>query len=217
VTCAHAGAVSRDKQRSPRPHRLRWRKWAKVERGVFFDAFAAWQLCRVPTTAQCLDQGGARDELALSNVDRSLGVGQRGLIGDDNTGIRDGSGEILVVDDSRGLECRGHGLVLNLGLLGEDAQTGELVLDLLERGENGLPVIRDALVEDGSGLLNLGVARAGPFRLRSPENRNSNRAHDDRDCQIKNVSTQHELLEALKHLVLPPANLLFAGCGRLQT
>ena len=114
----------------------------------------------VPAAAQRLDQRRARDEPALADIDGRLGVGQRCLIGDDNTGERDGAGQILIVEDPRRLECRGHGLVLNIGLLSEDAQTSELVLDLLERGENGLPVIRDVLVKDGAGLLDLGAARA---------------------------------------------------------
>src|SRR5690348_3299486 len=131
----------------------RRRQGAEIERSIFFDALAARQLTCVPPAAQRLNERGARDEPALPDIDGRLGVGQRRLIGDDNTGKRDGAGQILVVEDPRGLECRGHGLVLNLGLLGEDAQTGELVLDLLERGEDGLPVIRDVLVKEGTGLL----------------------------------------------------------------
>jgi hypothetical protein len=62
----------------------------------------------------------AGNEPALPDIDGRIGVGQRGLIGDDNAGVRDYTSEILVVDDSRGLQCRGHRLVLDLGLLGEN-------------------------------------------------------------------------------------------------
>src|SRR5215469_18404434 len=116
---------------------------------------------RIPSAAQCLDQRGAGDKPALPDVDSRFGISQRGLIGDDNTSIRDGAGQILVVEDPRGLKCRGHGLVLNLGLLRENAHGRELILDLLERSQNGLPVIRDVLVKDGAGLFDYRGACTG--------------------------------------------------------
>ena len=147
--------------RLPRSDLVRRRERAEVERCILFDALTARQLRGVPAAAHCLDQRGTGDEPALPDIDGRLGVGQRSLIGDNNAGIRDGAGQILVVDDPRGLECCGHGLVLDLGLLGENAQSRELVLDLLERSQHGLPVIRDLLVKDGAGLFDLGTAQAG--------------------------------------------------------
>src|SRR5215469_12244866 len=143
-----------------------WRQRVEVQWGILLDSLAARELSRIPSPAQCLDQRGTGDEPALPDVDGRLGGGQRGLIGDDDAGIRDGARQILVVDDPCGLECRGHGLVLDLGLLSENAQGRELVLDLLERSQNGLPVIGHVLVKDCAGLLDLGAARAGvEYRL----------------------------------------------------
>src|SRR6516165_3092873 len=137
------------------------RKRAEVERCVLLDALAARQLRRVPSAAQCLDQGSARNETTLAYVDGRLGIGERCLLGDDDARIGDSTGQILVVDDPLGLERGRHGLVLNLGLLSEDAQSSELILDLLERSQHGLPVSGNGFVEDGAGLLDLGTARAG--------------------------------------------------------
>ena len=80
----------------------RWRQGIKIQRGILFDALAAWELRRVPATAQRLDQRGASDEAALADVYGSLGIGERRLIGDDNAGIGDCAGQILVVEDPRG-------------------------------------------------------------------------------------------------------------------
>src|SRR6266478_2452932 len=179
VTCARATAVSRgcprprvgfpDRPRISRPrrrrsatsHLRRRRERAKVERSVLIDALAARQLCGIPAAAKRLDQSGAGDETTLADIDRRHGVGQRGLIGDDDARIRDGAGQILVIEDPRGLECCRHSLVLHLGLLSEDAQRRELVLDLLESGQHALPVIRDGLLEEGARLFYDSGARAG--------------------------------------------------------
>ena len=60
---------------------------------------AARQLTRTPTAAQRLDQCGAGDETALPDVDGGLGISESGLLCDDDTGIGDGAGQILVVDE----------------------------------------------------------------------------------------------------------------------
>ncbi len=120
---------------------------AEIERLVALDRCRARQLAGVPTAPQRLDQRDAGDELALPDGQLALGVGERGLFRDDDRGIGLGSGEVLVVDDALGL-ARGSGRAGGgLCLLGKDAQGRELILDRLERGQYGLPVIGDGLVE----------------------------------------------------------------------
>src|ERR1700730_8978302 len=179
VTCARATDVSRGRPRPRvgfpgRPRIFRPRRWrsatsylrrrrerAEVERSVLVDALTARQLSGVPSAAQRLNQRGTRDEPALPDIDGRNGIGERGLIGDEDARIRDSAGQILVIEDPRGLECCRHSLVLHLGLLGEDAQRRELVLDLLKPGQHALPVIRDGLLEEGARLLYDSGARAG--------------------------------------------------------
>src|SRR6266850_7732080 len=117
VTCARATAVSRGcprprvalsgrprisrprRRRSATSHLRRRRERAEIERSVLVDALAARQLSGVPAAAQRLDQGGARDETTLADIDGRNSIGECGLIGDDNARIRDGAGQILVIDD----------------------------------------------------------------------------------------------------------------------
>src|ERR1700737_3357037 len=170
VTCARATDVSRGRprprvgfpgrprifrprrRRSATSHLRRRRERAEVERSVLVDALTARQLSGVPSAAQRLNQRGAGDETTLADIDGRNGIGERGLIGDDDARIRDSACQILVIEDPRGLKCCRHGPVLDLGLLGEDAQRRKLVLDLLKRGQHALPVIRDGLVEEGARL-----------------------------------------------------------------
>jgi len=78
------------------------REQAEIERCILFDALAGRQLARIPAAAQCLDQGGARDQTALADVEGGLGVGECRLLGDDDARIDDGADQILVVDDPLG-------------------------------------------------------------------------------------------------------------------
>ena len=57
-----------------------------------------------------------------------------------------GAGAVLIERDGRGLARGGDGFLLHRGLLREQRQRGEVVLDLLEAGEHRRPIRRDGLV-----------------------------------------------------------------------
>src|SRR5205085_9714991 len=78
--------------------------------------------------------------------------GERRRLGADDA--REGAGprQPLLVDDTLGLSRRFDRCGLGLSLVGEDAQCRQLVLDLLERGQHGLSVIRDGLIEKRTRL-----------------------------------------------------------------
>src|SRR5438128_6294186 len=100
VTCARVPTVSRGsprprvefpgrprisrprRRRSAASHLRRRRERAEVERSVLVDALAARQLCGVPAAAKRLDQGDARDETTLADIDGRNSIGECGLIGD---------------------------------------------------------------------------------------------------------------------------------------
>ncbi len=98
--------------------------------------------------------------LAAHDVDVVALVGEGGGLGGHNLKVGVDAAYVAVVED---LLCRLRGLgglVLDLGLLLEDAQGGEVVFYLLEGVEGGLAVVGDGLVVSGGGLLGDGLAAA---------------------------------------------------------
>jgi hypothetical protein len=73
-------------------------------------------------------------------------------LGDDDVQVAHDAGLVLGRRDADRVARGGDRAVLTLRLRLEQAERGELVLDVLERGEHGLPVVRDALVVGGAGL-----------------------------------------------------------------
>src|SRR6266851_5218859 len=137
------------------------RERAEIQRAVAFDLLVARHLRRIPAAAQRLDQGDAGNQAALAHGQRGLGVCERRGLCDDDSGIGNRTGLVLIVEDALGLARGSDRDVLGGGLLGQDAQRGELVLDLLEPTQHDLPVIGDRGIEGGAVLLDHGVAGAG--------------------------------------------------------
>src|ERR1700733_2656734 len=101
------------------------------------------ELGGVPAAAQRLDQRRRGDEAALQDRERRLLVAERGGLRHHHAGIGDRAGLVLVEGELLRAARRAQGHVLRRRLLLEDAQRGELVLDLLERGQYGLAIGRD--------------------------------------------------------------------------
>jgi len=95
----------------------------------------------------------------LQNRQRRLLVAERGGLRRDDVGIGDGSGGVLVEDETFGLPRGGDRGVLHLGLLLEDAERGERIFDLLEPMSHGLAVIGDVQVVECAGGVDLGAAQ----------------------------------------------------------
>ena len=124
-----------------------------------------------PAAAEGADQGDGRGEAVLADGQRRLLVAQRRLLRRDHAGPR--RYRLLLVElKPLGFARRGDRPLLHRRLLFENAQARELVLDVLEAGERGLPVVGDRLVVTGARLRDHRAARAGVehgFRERHPE------------------------------------------------
>ena len=115
----------------------------------------------IPAATQRFHQLDAGHDLLFSKTNGSfLSRQQRGLGGDD-VEVRIDSGFVpdfgFVEASFRRLD-RG---ILLLDNLRQDSESGQVVLDLLEGGQHGLPVIRHGLVISGLELLHGGPAQSG--------------------------------------------------------
>src|SRR5205823_910469 len=109
-----------------------WRRQgAEIQGAVRLDAVAARQLRGIPAAAQSLDQRDAREQAVLPDVDGRFGISESRGLGDDNIRVGDRPRLVLVEDDALGLARRRNGRLLRAGLVGENAQSRKLVLDLL--------------------------------------------------------------------------------------
>src|SRR5579862_2036225 len=118
------------------------------------------ELLHVPAAAERLDERDARLQTVRQHGERGfLGGEARGLSRDD---ARIGHGPRLVLIQGQRLrEARGlHRLIFDPRLLLENAQRGELILDLLEAREHRLPIGSDVALIDG--------ARAQHLRMSQP-------------------------------------------------
>ena len=100
-----------------RGQRVGGRQRAEIERAVGFDPVAARQLRGIPAAAQRLDQRDGGDQPALAEIERGLGIGERRRLRDDDIGVGDRAGLVLVEEDALGLARRGHRGVLRRLLL----------------------------------------------------------------------------------------------------
>jgi hypothetical protein len=73
---------------------------------------------------------------------------------------------IFVDRDLDGMTRRGNGRILRLGLLSEDVDTGDLILDILESGNNRFPVIGDSLAYVAFASSTAAVRRGSLSRAR---------------------------------------------------
>src|SRR6059036_3327261 len=115
----------------------------------------------VPPAAQRLHQGRGRDEPPAENADRGALVAELGGLHRHHVDVAHDARLVLVGRQRHGLARCAHGLVLHFRFLFEDAQRGEVVLDLLEAGEHGLAVLRDGRIVGRYRLLCLRAPQAG--------------------------------------------------------
>src|ERR1700726_626534 len=111
-----------------------------------FQLVRTWQLGSVPTSSQGLNQGDAGDQPILLDQESSLLVGQQSYLGGNYGGIGYRPGLILIQCNFHRALRRLHGGLVHADLLAQNSQAGQLIFDILERGENGLPIVGDALV-----------------------------------------------------------------------
>src|SRR3989441_13096784 len=126
----------------------------------------------VPAAAQRLPQGRGRDEPPAENADRGALVAELGGLHRHHVDVAHDARLVLVGRQRHGLARCAHGLVLHFRFLFEDAQRGEVVLDLLEAGEHGLAVLRDGRIVGRYRLLGLRAPQAGVedrLRERGPD------------------------------------------------
>src|SRR6266705_2630551 len=115
----------------------------------------------VPAAAQRLHQGRGRDEAPAENADCGALVVELGGLHRHHVDVAHGARLVLVGRQHHRFARCAHGLVLHFRLLFEDAQRGEVVLDLLEAGEHGLAVLRDGRIVGRYRLLCLRAPQAG--------------------------------------------------------
>ena len=115
----------------------------------------------VPAAAEGLDEERAGGHPAAEDVRGGPAVRQHDGLRDDD--VQGAGGALLVlVDGERGRIYRGlHRLVLGERLFLEDPERGEVVLHVLEGGEDGLAIGRDGGVIDGAGLVGKGAPESG--------------------------------------------------------
>lgn len=114
-----------------------------------------------PAATQCLDQCHIGGELLSCDLQcrvvRGVGVG----LGGDHVEVGDDARFILVGGETQRFVCRRLGLQLQLRLVREGGEGGELILDLLQSLQAELPILRDRLLVSVSVLRDQGTACAG--------------------------------------------------------
>ncbi len=113
-----------------------------------------------PAAAEGFDEEDGGVHAAAHDVDVVALVGEGGVLRGDDLEVGVDAADVAVVEDLLGALGGYGGFVLLLGLLGEDAEGGEVVFDLLEGGEDGLAVVGGGLLEAGDGLGGLAAAEA---------------------------------------------------------
>ena len=120
---------------------------------VFRSIWRAGKRGAIPPATKGLDERDGIHHAAAENIYGGDFVGQRGALsgrhfkiaGDTAFVTRDGEFQIF-------LSCL-HGVVLNLSFLLEDPQCCHVVLDLLEAGQHGLPIVGDRLIVSSDRLV----------------------------------------------------------------
>src|SRR5665213_2051520 len=112
----------------------------------------------IPAAAQSFDQIHGGGHAPLQNGHRGFFVAERDGLGGDDVEIRIRSRLIAVELERKRLLGGRDGLLLLLRFLGEVVESREVVLHLLKRGENGLPVCGDSGIVGGFGSLQLCAA-----------------------------------------------------------
>src|ERR1700680_1421644 len=144
ISARHSASRTRPKLRRALPGGFCARSQRRGGAGLLAEG------CRLPAPAQRLDQRDARREAALANAEQILLIIQRDGLGGHHRGICDGACLVLIEGELhrqvRGLD----GLILDLVLLFQDAQGGEIVLDLLKRHEHRLAVVGNRGVVGGT-------------------------------------------------------------------
>src|SRR5579871_2991641 len=118
------------------------------------------QLGDIPAAAQRLDQADAGCRALTEDAEAGLLAAERRGLGGDDGGVVDRPRLVLIEGEARRLFRRPHGGGLHPGFLFEDSQRRQLVLDLLEGGQHGLPIEGDLLVIGAMGRFQLGRAQA---------------------------------------------------------
>src|SRR2546426_6796750 len=119
---------------------------------------SSWQLRHVPAAAERLHQQHAGVHAATEDVDLVALVREgHGLRGDDLEIVVD-SAPVAVGEELERLLGRLHCPPLLLRLLLEDAESGQVVLDLLEGGERGLTVAGHGRIVGGEHGVGRGAA-----------------------------------------------------------
>src|SRR6185437_6139392 len=114
----------------------------------------------VPAAAERLDELDAGDQPALADAEQRLRVPERHGLRGHHRGVSDRAGAVLIEGELYRQVRRLDRLILHIVLLLEDAQRGEVILDLLEGDEHGLAVAGHGRVVRGARPAYLRPARA---------------------------------------------------------
>lgn len=124
-------------------------------------AVALWGASLRRVCSHCLYQQHARVHAATEDIDLVALVRKGHGLRRDYLEVVVHAAPVAVGEEGERLLRRLHGTPLLLGLLREDAQSSQVLLDLLERGERGLTVAGDGRIVGGQRGVGRGAATPG--------------------------------------------------------
>jgi hypothetical protein len=110
------------------------------------------ELGAVPASAECHDEGDGGVHATAQDIDIVALVDEGRVLGGDDLEVGVDAADVAVVEDALGLKRGGGCGVLLGGLVSEDVEGDQVVLDLLEGSEDGLLVSGGVAIKESEGF-----------------------------------------------------------------